>query len=74
MAQKMEVISVAFPFCPMTDEILKKFSKATQDSNQTIDSPKFPAEFASQEFQPVLELNPQHSETDQSDIHNNNQY
>jgi hypothetical protein len=63
----MEVISVAFPFCPMTDEILKKLSKATQDSNQTIDSPKFPAEFASQELKSVSELNPHPSDTDQSD-------
>jgi hypothetical protein len=70
----MEVISVAFPFCPMTDEILKKLSKATQDSNQTIDSPKFPAEFASCEFKSVSELNPYPADTDQSDNRNNNQY
>ncbi len=65
---------MAHPFLPMTDEILKKLSNATQDSNQTIDSPKFPAEFASQELKSVSELNPNPADTDQSDTRNNNQY
>jgi hypothetical protein len=59
---------------PMTDEMLKKLTRATQDSNQTINSPNFPAVFAFQELKSVSELNPQHLETDQSDLRNNNQY
>jgi len=56
---------VAFPFMPMTNEMLKKLTRVMQDSNQTINSPDFPAVFASQEFKSILELNPQCSETDQ---------
>jgi len=50
---------------PMTNEMLKKLTRVMQDSNQTINSPDFPAVFASQEFKSILELNPQCSETDQ---------
>ena len=35
MAQKMEVIKVAYPFIPMTDDILKKLNRMMQDSNST---------------------------------------
>jgi len=49
----------------MTDEMLKKLTRVMQDSNQTINSPDFPAVFASQEFKSILELNPQCSETHQ---------
>ena len=63
---------MAFPFCPMTDEMLKKLSRAIQDSDQTINSPNLSAVFVSQEFKSILELNPHHVETDQSDISTDN--
>ena len=56
---------MAHPFLPMTNEILEKLTRVDRDSNQTINSPDFPAVFASQEFKSILELNPQCSETDQ---------
>jgi hypothetical protein len=64
----MEVIRVAFPFCPMTNEILKKLSRVIQDSDQTIKYPELPCTLASHELNFAFELNPQHSETDQSNL------
>jgi hypothetical protein len=55
----------------MTNEMLKKLSRAIQDSNQSIKFSDFPAVFASREFKSVLELNPQRSETDQTNHRNN---
>jgi hypothetical protein len=54
---------MAHPFLPMTNEMLKKLSQVTQDSNLTIISPDLPTEFASREFKSGLELIPQCSET-----------
>jgi hypothetical protein len=56
----------------MTDEMLKKLSRTIQDSNQTINSHDLHAVFVSQAFKSVLELNPHHVETDQSDISTDN--
>jgi hypothetical protein len=58
---------VAFPFMPMTDEMLKKLSQAIQDSDQTINSPDLSDVFVSCEFKFTPEINSSHSETDQSD-------
>jgi len=58
----------AYPFQPMTTKLLKKLTRINQDSDSTIKSCEYPGEFASQESRSVLELNPPHSETDQSDI------
>ena len=63
---------MAFPFMPMTDEMLKKLSRIIQDSDQTINFPDLSIVFASQDFKSVLELNPHHLETNQSDPHTNN--
>ena len=65
---------MAFPFCPMTDEMLKKLSQVAQDSDQTNNFTDFPAVFVSQELKSVLELNSQHSETNQSDTRTDNRY
>jgi len=58
---------LAFPFMPMTDEMLKKLFRIIQDSNQTINSLDFPFVFVSQELKFPLELNPHRSETEQTD-------
>jgi hypothetical protein len=63
----MEVIRVAFPFMPMTNEMLKKLSRAIEDSDQTINFPDFPAVFVSCEFKFALDLIPSPLETDQTD-------
>ena len=63
---------MAFPFCPMTDEMLKKLSQAIQDSDQTINSHNLPVVLVSQAFKSVFELNPHHVETDQSDLSSDN--
>jgi hypothetical protein len=65
---------VAFPFMPMTDEMLKKLSRVIEDSDQTTFFPDFPAVFLSCEFKFTSELNLQHSETDLSDTPTNNRY
>jgi len=63
---------VAFPFMPMSDEMLRKLSRIAQDSNQTINFHDLPAVFVSQGLKSVLEFNQQHIETDQSDISSDN--
>ena len=63
---------MAFPFCPMTDEILKKLSRAAQDSNQYIKSSDLNVECASQESKSNLNLNLIPTDTDQSDARTNN--
>ena len=67
-------MTVAYPFMPMTNEILNKLSRVIQDYDQTINSPDLPAVFATQELKSILELNPQRLETSQSDIRTNNRY
>ena len=65
---------MAHPFQPMTNEILKKLTRVIQDSDQIVNFPDFPAVFVTQEFKSALELQPQHSETNQSDIRADNRY
>ncbi len=63
---------MAHPFLPMTNEMLKKLSRTIQDSYQIFNSPDLSAVFTTQELKSALELNPQHSETDQSILRSNN--
>ena len=65
---------MAHPFMPMTNEMLKKLTRVIKDSDQTIKSPELPAVFETQEPKSILELDPQRSETDQSDIRTDNRY
>jgi hypothetical protein len=58
----------------MTNEILKKLTRAIEDSDQTIKSPDLPAVFETQEPKSTLELNLQYAEIDQSDLRADNQY
>ena len=59
---------MAHPFMPMTNEMLKKLTQAIQDFDQTIKSPDLPAVFETQELNSALEINPQRSEADRSDL------
>ena len=63
---------MAHPFMPMTNEILKKLTRLTQDSGHTINFPDFPAVCESQEFKSAFNLKPDHSETDQSNLRTDN--
>ena len=65
---------MAHPFMPMTNEILEKLSRVIEDSNQTIKSPELPAVFETQESKSILELNPQRSKNNPSDIRTDNRY
>jgi len=65
---------MAHPFMPMTNEMLKKLTQAIQDLNSTDKFPDLAAVSATQEPKSTLELNPQHSETDRSDIRTDNRY
>ena len=65
---------MAHPFMPMTNEMIKKLSRDTKDSDRTIKSDELPAVFKTQQRKVILDLNPQHSETDQSDIRTDNRY
>ena len=65
---------MAHPFMPMTNEILEKLTRLTQDSDQTIKSLELPAVFETQELNPTLEIDPQRSETNQSNIRTDNRY
>jgi hypothetical protein len=58
----------AYPFQPMTTELLKKLTRVNQDSNQPINCPELPAVLATQELKSGLDLNSPRSETNQSDI------
>ena len=64
----------AYPFQPMTTELLKKLTRAIKDSDQTIKSPELPAVFETQKPKSSIELNLPHSEADQSDIRTDNRY
>jgi len=59
---------MAHPFMPMTNEMLKKLTRVIKDSDQTIKSPELPAVFETQELNSALEINPQRSEADRSDL------
>ena len=65
---------MAHPFMPMTNEMLKKLTRVIKDSDQPINSPDLHSEFLSQEFKSTVELNPQRSETDQSNLRTDNNY
>ena len=62
---------MAHPFMPMTNEMLKKLTRVIEDSDQIIKSPELPAVFETQELNSTLEINPQRSETDQSNHRTN---
>jgi len=59
---------VAHPFCPMTDEMLKKLTRMMQDSISTakFSEPRFA--LASTNTIPTEELNPQRSETNHAQL------
>ena len=57
---------MAFPFMPMTNEMLKKASRAIRDSDRTINSLDSPAVFETQYLKSILELSSQHSEANPS--------
>ncbi len=63
---------MAHPFMPMTNETLKKLTRVIKDSDPSINCPDLPAVFETQELKSALEINPQRSEADQSDIHTDN--
>jgi len=65
---------MAHPFQPMTNEILKKLTRVIQDSDPTLKYPELPCTLASHELNSAFELNPQHSEIDQSNLRTNNRY
>ena len=65
---------MAHPFMPMTNEMLKKLTQVIKDSDQTIKSLELPAVFETQELNSTLEINPQRSETNQSNIRTDNRY
>ena len=56
-------VAVAFPFYPMSDEILKKLSRVMQDSNLTEKSSEPQPVISSQELNSASEINPPHLET-----------
>ena len=64
----------AYPFQPMTTELLKKLTRVNLDSDSTIKSPDLPAVFETQELNSTIESNPQHSESNQSNLRTNNRY
>jgi hypothetical protein len=59
---------VAYPFLPMTDEILKKLTQMMQDSILTakFSEPRFV--LAIPKIKPIEELNPQNTETNHSQL------
>jgi len=65
---------MAHPFLPMTNEILKKLTRVVKDLNSTEKSPESQPVFETQNLQTAIELNPQHSETNQSNLRTNNRY
>ena len=64
----------AYPFQPMTTELLKKLTRVNLDSDSAIKSTDLPAVFETQEHKSTIELNPQRSETNQSNLRTNNRY
>ena len=65
---------MAHPFLPMTNEMLKKLTRVNLDSDSTDKSPELPTVFETQELKSAIELNPQRSETNQSNLRTNNRY
>jgi hypothetical protein len=59
---------VAYPFLPMTDEILKKLTRMVQDSILTakLSEPRFV--LAIPKTRPIEGLNPQNTETNHSQL------
>ena len=64
----------AYPFQPMTTELLKKLTRVNQDSDSTSKSPESQPVFETQEPKSALEINPQRSESNQSDIRTDKRY
>ena len=64
----------AFPFQPMTNELLKKLTRVNQESDQSIKSSELPTVFETQELNSTLETNPKRSESNQSNLRTNNRY
>jgi hypothetical protein len=64
----------AYPFQPMTTKLLKKLTRVNLDSDSTIKSCEYPAVFETKEPKSTSELNPQRSETNQSNLRTNNRY
>jgi len=58
----------------MTNEILEKLTRATKDTDQTIKSSELPSVSKTQEPKSTLEINPQRSETNQSNLRTNKRY
>jgi hypothetical protein len=63
-----------YPFQPMTTKLLRKLTRDNRESNPNIKSLENSPEFASQALKITLELNPQHPETNQSNLRTNNRY
>jgi hypothetical protein len=59
---------MAHPFLPMTDEMLKKLTRMMQDSIPTAKFSEPPFVIAIPKTRPTEELNPQNSETNQSQL------
>jgi len=68
------MMMAAYPFQPMTTKMLRKLTRVNQDLNSTDKSPESQPVFVSQEHKSTLELNPQRSETNQSDLRTNDHY
>ena len=64
----------AYPFQPMTTKMLRKLTRVNLDSDSTDKSPELPTVFETQELKSAIELNPQRSETNQSNLRTNNRY
>jgi len=54
---------------PLTDEILKKLARVTQDFILTVKSPEPPSVFTSQVLKSTLEINSKPLETNYSNTH-----
>ena len=65
---------MAHPFQPMTTKMLRKLTRVNLDSDSTIKSLELPTVFETQELNSTIELNPQRSETNQSNHRTNNHY
>ena len=65
---------MAHPFMPMTNQSLENLTRAIKDSDQTIKSSELPSVSKTQEPKSTLEINPQRSETNQSNLRTNKRY
>jgi len=65
----MEVIKVAYPFMPMTNEVLKKLTRMVQDSISTAKSSDPQLVLESETTKLVSVTNPPASEENQNYLH-----